>query len=182
LPLGRGKQVGLQVNARDDNIHAVRISDSPRATWWGNYNLFHTAKTPKYHLYELPEDMGFDQCKHSISLGFKHNIDKLFIHKLLEEGKSVPPEKADVFVIPELLAQHVGGMCRNHKTWHHRLREFLLASPWFQRYNGSDHLLIGDHFAFAKATASAIQLAAIPGRVIVGYFEAYHPEARLAHS
>jgi hypothetical protein len=164
--------------SNEDNVRIPTLDDGPTATWRGNYDLF-SDRGPKYHLYDLPDRMGFDQCDHSTSPDFKHNIDKLFIHKLIQEGKSVPPEKADVFVIPELLSQHAWSLCKNH-GWRQQLREFLLASPWFQRYNGSDHLMIGDHYAWSK-TGAINQLADIPGRVIVGHFEAYHPEARLEH-
>jgi hypothetical protein len=184
--LSRGKELGLLAHRHTNPEQPAlrpppKLDDEagfPAGTWHKHNNLFFH-KAPKYHVYELPEDMGYDQCQHSRSPDFKHNIDKLFVHKLNHESKSVPPEEADIFIVPEMLSQHMWNLCKNHH-WREQLRDFLEASPWFQRYNGSDHLLIGDHYSWTK-TGNIFRLAEIPGRVIVGHFESYHSEAKLAH-
>lgn len=62
---------------------------------------WHGAREPKYHLYN-PEDLiAYRSCELThYCRNHKHNIDKLLINQLLQEGKSVPPEDADIFIVP----------------------------------------------------------------------------------
>eukprot|EP00873_Tetraselmis_striata_P029108 jgi/Tetstr1/449372/TSEL_003883.t1 len=119
---------------------------------------------PKYHLYDPNSLTAYTKCRPPTDGYLKHNVDALFVAQLLREHGSVPPEEADVFVVPALLSQAARGRCGNHRTLYMGLRAFLGASPWFQRSNGTDHFLVRGHFAPG--------MPGLPGQIVIGRFEA----------
>mmetsp|Transcript_20847 Transcript_20847/g.52497 ORF Transcript_20847/g.52497 Transcript_20847/m.52497 type:complete len:493 (+) Transcript_20847:109-1587(+) len=136
---------------------------------------WHGAREPKYHLYN-PEDLiAYRSCELThYCRNHKHNIDKLLINQLLQEGKSVPPEDADIFIVPALLSQVLKGCCKHRESALSQMTQFLKRSPWFQRYNGSDHFVVGDDSNIRNPHW-------LPGKVTVGRYEVIHPEMVLDH-
>mmetsp|Transcript_17525 Transcript_17525/g.44837 ORF Transcript_17525/g.44837 Transcript_17525/m.44837 type:complete len:448 (-) Transcript_17525:128-1471(-) len=133
----------------------------------------HGALRPKYHLYDPSQLLAYTTCNLTDSAGLKHNVDKLFVQQLLREGASVPPEEANIFIIPALLSQMATDRCGESKALYAQLNKFLAGSRWFRRYHGADHFVVGDNFQ--------VKSSSLPGKVAVGRFEPLHPEKKLLH-
>eukprot|EP00873_Tetraselmis_striata_P044523 jgi/Tetstr1/464787/TSEL_009533.t1 len=128
------------------------------------------ADAPRYHLYDPSHfPLAFGACNNGTDATGTHSVDALFVRQLLREGKSVPPQEAEVFVVPALMSQWQPGRCqrKDAKRWADEVAAFLRNSTWFRRHDGADHLLLADHWSILPPLFSKL----VPGRVIQGRFE-----------
>ena len=65
-----------------------------------------------------------------------HNADWFFVDRVTApEFATVPPEEAELFVVPALCSQSYDDTCgRGHEHNAQQLADYLDASPWFARY------------------------------------------------
>ena len=127
----------------------------------------------RYHLYDPSEFDMYRNCPVATSshAGFdKHSVDRLFVEQLVAENRSVPPEQAEVFVVPAIYTESVRGLCGNHAANHEQLVRRLRSSPHFLRSNGTDHVLVAgdwkarEHLDKPSEQPSGLEMTAI------GYF------------
>jgi hypothetical protein len=84
-------------------LHSVAHDDPPVAPSAGGDDSYDDPPI-RYHLYDPKSLLAFSNCRSHFYGNRKHSLDKLFIHQLMLEGGSVPPEQADVFVGCALLS------------------------------------------------------------------------------
>lgn len=154
---------------------------------------------PKYHLYEPSSfamyrncfpapgvDNGVGNASHrarfgvdagseghaGVSDGFKHSVDLLFLQALLANNRSVPPEEADVFIVPALFSQSAHGFCGKHEDNFKDLIFQLLRSPYYlgEEPGAKPHVVLKDVYGASFEEFS--QQLALPG-VVWGRFEAH---------
>lgn len=105
---------------------------------------------------------------------YKYNADHYFVESVTSENFRseyvVEPENAVLFIIPVLCSQSIQGRCGNHHSNMQQLDLVLHQSVWFNKKNGSDHLMMCDHFR------SRIRVREMFPKVILGYFSAFTPE------
>lgn len=98
--------------------------------------------------------------------------------------RTTDPKRAHSFVVPAYLGLNGRGLC-NHTLqnlgW---LRQFLTESAWFQRYNGTDHVLLSlDHAALMLPLAPTLNrmcLATQPSTTIFYHKSNTPPENMVA--
>ena len=72
----------------------------------------------RYHLYDPSAFAMYRKCKHASVQAVHHakfSVDRLFLEHLIDEGKSVPPDQAELFVIPVVYSDSVRGEDEGHE-------------------------------------------------------------------
>lgn len=134
----------------------VHLTATNKAT--EEFHLNHQRRgVPRFHIYN-PDDFDiYSKCdKHFLEGQF--GMGKLFYEELFKMNINYPPEEAEIFIVPALMVESTIGFCTgttgpwqgyNEMLFREQLGDLasrLKMSKWFQRHNGSDHLLISGMF------------------------------------
>ena len=123
------------------------------------------SSSPTVYIYEQPEldhgwlrsCSGFDQIRLSSQ---NDNLAEVGMRAALlqSEARVLDPAQALLFYVPvfEFASAHLGA-CGNSSSHAARMaaaNAALLASPWWQRHRGRDHLLASSAFSFGSGVTS----------------------------
>ena len=114
-----------------------------------------------------------------------HSQSWLFVQALLAEGGSVPPEEADLFIVPALYSlskpsrANPGGQCGDHEENLEDLQRFMDEREGYQELRGANHLIVADS---PGAWAQSGFHGELPGRLTVGSSECRGSQLRRRHS
>ena len=128
------------------------------------------ANAPLLVLIQVPEPM--------------HSQSWLFVQALVADGGSVPPEEAEVFVVPALYSlskpsrSNPGGQCGDHEENLESLQQFIDEREGYQELRGANHLIVADS---PGAWAHSGFHGELPGRFAVGSSECRGSQPRRRH-
>eukprot|EP00732_Lithocolla_globosa_P001205 Lithocolla_globosa_v1_NODE_560_length_3748_cov_17.769022.p1 type:complete len:459 gc:universal NODE_560_length_3748_cov_17.769022:2036-660(-) len=98
-----------------------------------------------FYMYPTDQFLGYTACGDIRErASAKHNHDIYFLQALQNHPWSVSPEQAVIFVVPLLVDHICTRMCgKDPVKVFKNARNVLERSPWFQKCQGCDHLVVG---------------------------------------
>lgn len=98
-----------------------------------------------------------------------HNVDFFFLNAITNDQFvkewNGTKEEAKLFILPVYCTQSAMGRCGNHTLNVQQMKNYLLNSKYFRRFNGSDHFIICDH------SLSVVEIHEELPNIIIGHKE-----------